>query len=89
MATITGVKLSNDLRTAYVYFSVIGGEERRQQVLDGFHSSLGFIKRQLADRLGLRYMPEIRFFYDPSLDYGAKIDQVIKELAVSTEDGAN
>jgi len=84
-ATITGVTLSRDLRIAKVYFTMHGGAEK-QAILDGFDSAKGFIKRELARELGLRYMPDLRFFYDGSFDYGAHINRVLKSLTTDDEE---
>lgn len=83
-ATITGVTLSRDLRVAKVYFAMHSGAEQ-QVILDGFESAKGFIKRELARELGLRYMPELRFFYDGSFDYGDRINRVLKSLTTDDE----
>ena len=83
-ATITGVTLSRDLRIAKVYFSMHGGAEK-QVILEGFESAKGFIKRELARELGLRYMPDLKFFYDGSFDYGAHINRVLKSLQTDDE----
>ena len=77
-ATITAVKVSADLRNAKVYFTVPGIEGAAQAALAGFKRAHGFIKRELAQRLGLRYMPELQFHYDDSIERGARIDQLIK-----------
>ncbi len=77
-ATITAVKVSADLRNAKVYFTVTGTAEAVQAALRGFERAHGFIKRELAQRLGLRFMPELRFFYDDSIDRGVRIDQLLK-----------
>lgn len=84
-ATITGVSLSKDLRIAKIYFSVLDGAEK-QTILEGFERAKGFIKRELAKELGLRYMPDLKFFYDESFDYGAHINQVLKSLTAKTAD---
>ena len=84
-ATITGVTLSRDLRIAKVYFTMHGGAEK-QAILDGFDSAKGFIKRELARELGLRYMPDLKFFYDGSFDYGAHINRVLKSLKTDDEE---
>jgi ribosome-binding factor A len=84
--TITGVKMSKDLRFAYIYFSVSGAapdsdrENMSQEAEKGFKSALGYIKRTLAGQLGLRYMPDLRFHYDQSFDYGDRIDSVLKNI---------
>jgi ribosome-binding factor A len=84
-ATITGVKMSRDLKFAKVYFVTPGGKESINEAVEGFKSAFGYVKRKLAAQLGLRYMPELRFFYDDSFDYGSHMDKVIK--AVKSENG--
>lgn len=81
MATITAVKVAKDLRHARIYFASAGGKEQSEQTVQGFRSAAGFIKRHLGPRLGLRYMPELEFFYDESFDYGARIDQLLKSIS--------
>lgn len=85
-ATITGVTLSRDLRIAKIYVAAHGGEQDEAAILAGFESAKGFIKRELAGRLGLRYMPDLKFFYDGSFDYGAHINQVLKSLHTDDEE---
>jgi ribosome-binding factor A len=83
MATITDVKLTKDLRLARIFFTSAGGKEHSEQTAQGFRSAAGFIKRHLGPRLGLRYMPELEFFYDDSFDHGARIDQLLKSISSS------
>ena len=85
--TITGVKTSRDLKVARVYFVTAGGRQDTEQVVAGFKSALGYVKRTLAPQLGLRYMPELKFFYDASLEYGANIDQLLQSL--HTDNGSD
>jgi ribosome-binding factor A len=77
-ATITAVKVSADLRIAKIYFTAAGIAGAPQAAMEGFQRARGFIKRELAQRLRLRFMPELQFFYDDSIDRGARIDQLIK-----------
>jgi ribosome-binding factor A len=84
-AVITGVKVSGDLRQAKIYFSAPGGEKGHQAAQEGFQQARGFIKRELAQRLGLRYMPDLRFFYDASIDYGAHIEALLKTVKPTDE----
>jgi ribosome-binding factor A len=84
-ATITSVKMSRDLKFARVYFVTSGGKESIKEAVEGFKSALGYVKRNLASQLGLRYMPELRFFYDDSFDYGSHIDEVIKAVKSENE----
>lgn len=85
-ATISGVTLSRDLRIAKVYFAAHGGAHDEQAVRAGFESAKGFIKRELARELGLRYMPDLKFFYDSSFDYGAHINRVLKTIRTDDEE---
>lgn len=84
-ATITGVSMSRDLRIAKIYFAAHGGAHEKQDLLAGFESAKGFIKRELARQLGLRYMPDLKFYYDGSFDYGAHINRVLKSLQSDDE----
>lgn len=84
-ATITSVKMSRDLKFAKVYFVTSGGKERMDEAVEGFKSAIGYVKRKLAAQLGLRYMPELRFFYDDSFDYGSHIDEIIKAVKSENE----
>ena len=85
LATISGVTMSRDLRIAKVYFTAPGGAHDEQELLAGFESAKGFIKRELARELCLRYMPDLKFFYDASFDYGAHINRVLKSLQTNDE----
>lgn len=78
MATITAVEVSRDLRLARVYFTTPGGKQKKDAAIKGFNSARGFIKKALAQEIDLKYMPDIKFFYDESLEYGAHIEELIK-----------
>jgi ribosome-binding factor A len=80
MAIITSVKMSRDLRIARIYFSISGSKKNTEEVAAGFKSALGYVKRTLAHQLGLRYMPDLRFYYDDSFNYGSHIDKVLKTI---------
>ena len=80
MATITNVKMSADLKIARVYFAIYGDDKKSEDAAKGFESARGFIKRVLAPKLGLRYMPDLKFFYDDSLDYGSHINQLLEKI---------
>ncbi|MCA1794177.1 MAG: 30S ribosome-binding factor RbfA [Desulfotignum sp.] len=78
MATISDVTMSADLRLASVYVTAFGDEEKIAATLAGFKKSKGFIKKHIAPQLGLKYMPDLRFFYDDSFDKAAKMDALIE-----------
>lgn len=85
MATITGVKLTDDLRHAQIFFCVSGGKKAKYEALAGFKSASGFLKKSLAGKLGLKFMPALTFLYDESLDYGSHINEVLKSLSVGDD----
>ena len=84
---ITGVKVSADLKLARVYFINLGRNTDKEPVIQGLEKARGFIKRTLARQLDLRYMPDLKFFYDDSFDYGDRIEKILKKLNV--DDGSD
>jgi len=83
--TITGVKLTTDLRQATIYFTVIGSDEEKKGTLAGLNSARGFIRKELGQALKMRFTPEIQFKYDTSVEYGQHIESILKEIGVKGE----
>ncbi len=78
--TITHVKLSADLKDAKVYFSQMGTKDEIEASLQGLKSAVGFIRRALARRLNLKSAPNVRFFYDDTMEYAEHIDELLHEI---------
>ncbi len=78
--TVTDVKLTDDLRSARIYFVELGQDKLSPDVEKGLSKAKGFLKRELGKRLQLRYVPELAFFYDPSFEYGSRIEKLLKEV---------
>ncbi len=78
--TITEVVMSADLKHAKVYFSHMGTEEERLESHRGLIKASGFMRGELGRRLKLKFAPEIRFFHDDSLETGARISKLLKEI---------
>jgi ribosome-binding factor A len=78
--TLTGVRLSDDLKLARIYYSVMGDEARVENAQAGLNSATGFVKREIGRRSGLRYIPEIKFVYDPSLETGEHMERVFEKM---------
>lgn len=76
--TITFVKLSADLQLASVYFRVYN-DESIPDTKDGLKHCKGFLRRHLATHLSLRRVPELRFFYDESIEKGARIEELLSQ----------
>ena len=78
--TLTGIHLSDDLRHAKVYYSVIGNERDILKAQTGLDSAKGFIKKEISLRMDLKYMPDIEFKHDPSLEEGNSLDKLLDRL---------
>jgi ribosome-binding factor A len=78
--TITRVAVSDDCRYAKIYFSVMGSLAEREKSATGLNSAKGYIRKELARRMSLRYTPEIMFQFDPSIEYAIHIGEVIEHL---------
>ena len=79
MISVTKVKVTPDLKYAKVYVSILNSKNIKE-TMDGLKKSSGFIRSELAKRINLRNTPELIFEIDDSLEYGAKIDSILKEI---------
>ena len=77
--TITDAKVTNDLSFAKIYFTVLD-ENRKKETLDALKNASKFIRRELADRIDVRHIPELEFVYDESIAYGKKIEDIIEQI---------
>lgn len=78
--SITQVQTANDLRSARVFVSVLGDRETRERALDGIQSAAAFLRRELRDRLKLRYVPFLKFALDDSLESADAVLRLMNEL---------
>jgi ribosome-binding factor A len=83
--TVTGVDTSTDLRHARVYVSVFGTEESRQDSLAGLEAAHGVLQSRLARELRMKRTPQLAFEYDPTVERGVRMTQLIDELAPDDE----
>jgi ribosome-binding factor A len=78
--TVTGVKVSPDLRHADIFVSVLGTEEEKESAFKSLKGATGFIRSELGKRLRLKFLPEISFAIDESIDEGIRISKLIKRI---------
>ena len=78
--TLTGCKVSPDLRTAKVFYSMIGDEEQKKATKAGLEAAKGFIRREVTAVVKLRVSPEIFFSFDESLETGDRIERLLREV---------
>jgi len=83
--TITGVETSADLRHATVFVSVLGTESKRDKTLAGLAAAHGVLQARLARELRLKRTPQLTFEYDPTVERGVRMTQLIDELAPRDE----
>jgi ribosome-binding factor A len=83
--TVTGVETTADLRQARVYVSVFGSEEARQETLAGLEAAHGVLQGRLGRELRMKRTPQLAFEYDPTVERGVRMTQLIDELAPDDE----
>jgi ribosome-binding factor A len=79
--TVTGVETSPDLRHARVFVSVLGSETKRKRTLAGLSAAHGVLQARLARELRMKRTPQLAFEYDPTVERGVRMTQLIDELA--------
>lgn len=78
--TITGVKVSPDLRVARVYYSMIGDAAQKAATQEGLDKAKGFVRREVTSVVKLRVSPEVYFVFDESLETGDRVERLLKEV---------
>lgn len=89
--TITEVRVTPDLLLARIYFSVLGDAEADREALTALERAGGYLRTQLAERLRLRFVPELVFQLDKSAEYGRRIEELLDQIAAeeSPHDGSD
>lgn len=78
--TVTGVDMTDDLRYAKIYVSIMGNEKEVKKTISGLESSKGFVRNEIAKRIKIKFVPEISFIIDKSLEYGDHIEKLIQKI---------
>lgn len=78
--TITDVNVTGDLQQATVYITSLGNDHERQETLKALEKAKGFIRSEIGSRIRLRRTPEITFEFDASVEYGNKIESLLRSL---------
>ncbi len=82
--TLTGAEVSRDLSSARIYFSLLSGAAEAKQTAKSLNRAAGFLRHALMGRITLRTIPALRFYFDESVERGARIDSLIEQAL--TED---
>jgi ribosome-binding factor A len=83
--TVTGVQTSPDLRQATVFISVLGTARKRERTLEGLAAAHGVLQARVARQLRMKRTPQLTFEYDPTVERGVRMSQLIDELAPKDE----
>ena len=78
--TISRVVVTDDIRHAKVYFSMLGNTGDREKTLAGLRRAAGFIRAEMGKRIELRFAPNLDFIYDDTIDYADRINQLLKQV---------
>ena len=85
--TVTDVEVADDLRYAKIYVSVMGDEEDIKNSMDVLNRASGYIRGEIGKVVRLRYVPEISFKYDKSIEHGAHISRLLREIQTEQTKG--
>ena len=77
--TVTGAKVSPDLKEAVIYYSVFGETAKREETQKGLEAASAYLKREISQNVQLRYAPNLRFVFDESIGRGDRIEQLLRE----------
>ena len=84
-ASVTHVEVSGDIRHAKIFVSVMGNEEEQKETMKALRHASGFLRHELAGRLTLRYMPELDFRLDKSIEKGAQVLNLIHQFELEEQ----
>jgi len=80
LISVTGVEATSDLKQAKVFVSVFGDTYAKKEAMKGLEAADGFIRYELGERIDLHTLPDLIFELDNSIDNGARIDKILKEI---------
>jgi ribosome-binding factor A len=84
--SLTDVEVTGDLREAKIFFAHHGSEADEKQILKALRKASGFLRRELGQKVSLRVTPALKFVVDHSLDYGARIEAVLRDIKTPTDE---
>lgn len=83
--TVTDVETSADLHQVHIYVTFLGDAQKQKESLEVLRRATGFLRRQLGQKVHLRYVPDLTFRLDPSVERGQRIERILQELENSRE----
>lgn len=80
MPSVNKVSVTKDLRFAKIYISVLGSEEDKESTIEGLQNAKGFVRKEIGNRINLRYVPEPIFLLDESIEQALYMSKLIEEV---------
>ncbi len=80
LVTVTDVETSSDLRQAHIYVTFLGDHKQQEERLGVLRKATGYLRRQLGQTVYLRYVPELSFHLDQSVEKGLRIERILQEM---------
>ena len=80
MTSVVSVHVTNDLRYAKAYISIMGTDEEKKECIKGLKAAAGYIRREIGNRIKLRCVPEFSFEIDTTIEYGAHINKLLHDI---------
>lgn len=87
--SVTDVEPTGDLRHLTVYVSILGSVEERDRTMEALKHAQGFVRTELGSRIRLRHTPEVEFRYDPSLERGARVTELLAQIRKEGSEGGS
>ncbi len=87
--TITRVEVSKDLQHAKVFFTVLGQESQIKETQKGLSRASGYIRRLVGQRVRLRYIPQLNFIFDQSLEDRLRLEKVMQDIRQHQDEGGS
>jgi ribosome-binding factor A len=83
--TLTRVSVTPDLQIARVYYTSLGDEQVQKETGKALHRAAPFLRRQVAQRIRLRRVPELEFFYDKSVAQYDRVEQILQDIKAEAD----
>ena len=84
--TITRIELTDDLRFARIFYSVLGDEAQKEITREALEENMGYIKKLTVERINMKYAMEMKFELDKSIEHSFHIDDILKKLKTKEKD---
>jgi ribosome-binding factor A len=87
--SITDVELTKDLRYGKVFYSVLGDQNAREKAATFFENYAKDLRMEVASQIRVKFVPELKYVYDNSMEYGQRIDQLLNQIKNDRQQGTD